>query len=99
MISIDWQSVLAYLLLGGSGIGGIGYAGHAAWKKLRSLKPAEPKLRAADEPAPSGAVEWVTDIVAAMGDAPDTSKLAALKAGATRDTARSLRIAELEAKP
>jgi hypothetical protein len=99
MISIDWQSVIAYLLLSASGLGGIGYAAHAAWTKFRSLKPAEPKQRAADEPAPPGAVEWVQDIDAAMGDAPDTSKLAALKAGATRDTARSLRIAELEAKP
>jgi hypothetical protein len=101
MISIDWQSILAYLLLGVSGIGGIGWGVKAAWPKIKALKP-KPSgevTRAADEPAPPGAVEWAVDICEAMGTAPDSSKLAALLAGSTRDHARALRIAELEAKP
>ena len=99
MISIDWQQLIAYLLLGGSALGGIAYGGKIAWSKFRTAKPASPSERSADEPAPPGAVEWVADICEAMGDASAESKLAALTVGSTRDNARALRIHELEAKP
>ena len=53
--------------------------------------------RSADAPAPTGAVEWVKDIVAAMGAAKAETVLKALEDGATRDQARMIRISELEA--
>ena len=98
MISIDWQQIMAYLLLGGSGIGGLIWGGKAAWTKFRSGKPATAE-RSADAPAPAGAVEWAVDICKAMGDASADSKLTAILLGVTRDGARQARIAELEAKP
>lgn len=98
MIQIDWQQVVAYLLLGGSGIGGLIWGGKAALTKFRSGKPASTE-RSADAPAPAGAVEWAVDICKAMGDASADSKLAAILLGVTRDGARQARIAELEAKP
>lgn len=102
MISIDWQQVIGAVILAASALGGIAYAGRAAWTKFRTAKPATPadsSERSADEPAPPGAVEWVADICDAMGNAPDSTKLGALLAGSTRDHARALRISELEAKP
>lgn len=99
MISIDWQSILAYLLLGGSGLGGLIWGGKAAWTKFRTEKPADKASRAADAEPPAGAVEWVEDIIAAMGSAPDSTKLVALQNGYSRDLAKTLRISELEAKP
>ena len=98
MIQIDWQQIIAYLLLGGSGIGGLIWGGKTAWTKFRSGKPASTE-RSADAPAPAGAVEWAVDICKAMGDASADSKLAAILLGVTRDGARQARIAELEAKP
>ena len=101
MISIDWQSILAYLLLSVSGLGGIAWGGKTAWAKLKTFapKPEGEVTRAADEPAPVGAVEWLEDMWGAMGDASDTSKVEAAKAGCSRDQACMRRIAELEAKP
>jgi hypothetical protein len=102
MISIDWPQLLGALLIGVSGIGGIGYGGKLAWAKWRSLPAGEtpiPPGRAADEPAPSGAVEWASDIATAMGAASPQSKLDAILSGCTRDKARALRITELEAGP
>ena len=99
MISIDWQQLIAYLLLAASGLGSIAYGGKIAWSKFRTSKPKTADARSADEPAPPGAVEWVADICEAMGDASAESKLAALTVGSTRDNARALRIHELEAKP
>ena len=98
MISIDWQQIIAYMLLGGSGIGGLIWGGKTAWTKFRSAKPATAE-RSADAPAPAGAVEWAVDICKAMGDASADSKLTAILLGVTRDGARQARIAELEAKP
>ena len=95
MIAIDWQQIIAYLLLGGSGIGGLIWGGKVAWTKFRSGKPASSE-RSADDPAPDGAVEWVEDIVVAMGEASAESVLRALRDGASRDDARSRRIGELE---
>ena len=97
-MTINWQQVIGSILIGGSGIGGAIWAAIVAWKKFRSGTPATTE-RSADAPAPEGAVEWAEDIVNAMGDASAESKLNAILAGATRDKARSLRIAELEAKP
>jgi hypothetical protein len=100
MIAIDWQQVIAYLLLGGSGIGGLIWGGKAAWTKFRSVaKSSEESKRSADAPAPAGAVEWAVDICAAMGDASAESKLTAILNGHTRDAARKFRITELEGKP
>ena len=98
MIQIDWQQIIAYLLLGGSGIGGLIWGGKAAWTKYRSGKPTTSE-RAADDLPPNGSVDWATDICEAMGAASAESKLKAILGGATRDDARKLRIAELEAKP
>ena len=98
MISIDWQQVIGWILIGGSGIGGTIWAAIAGWKKFRTSNPAATAERSADAPAPAGAVEWLTDVCKAMGDASAESKLAALIQGATRDQARMLRIAELEAR-
>lgn len=99
MIAIDWQQIIAWLLLGGSGIGGLIWGGKVAWTKFRSAKPDEETPRSADEPAPPGAVKWVLDIDKGMGSASAEAKLAALKVGASRDHAMALRISELEAKP
>jgi len=100
VISIDWQQVIAYILLGGSGIGGTVWAGVAGWKKFRTgaTSPATTE-RSADALPPVGSVEWAVDICEAMGAASAESKLKAILGGATRDDARKLRIAELEAKP
>lgn len=98
MIQIDWQQIIAYLLLGGSGIGGLIWGGKTVWTKFRSDKPATSE-RAADDLPPTGSVDWATDICEAMGAASAESKLKAILGGATRDDARKLRIAELEAKP
>jgi hypothetical protein len=101
MISVDWPQLIGALLIGVSGIGGISYGGKLAWAKWRSLPSGEtpiPPGRAADEEPPPGSVEWVRDTCTAMSLAPDSLKLAALQAGATRDKARSMWIAELEAK-
>ena len=100
MISIDWPQVIGAILISVSGLGGLAWGGKTVWTKFRAAKPAgEQPSRAADEQAPVGAVEWVLDICEAMGSAPDSSKLAALKIGSSRDHARALRITELEAKP
>jgi len=104
---INWQQVAAYLLIIVGIAGVIVVAIVVAWKKYRTRKPAVivqgadpvPVVRSADEPAPAGAVEWAADICSAMGTAPDSSKLAAILSGVTRDQARGLRIAELEATP
>jgi|688.fasta_scaffold03878_14 hypothetical protein len=98
MISIDWQQVIGSILIGGSGLGGAIWAAIIGWKKFRTGSPATAE-RSADAPAPEGAVEWLTDVCKAMGDASAESKLAALIQGATRDQARMLRIAELESLP
>jgi hypothetical protein len=98
MISIDWQQVIGSILIGGSGLGGAIWVAIAGWNKFRTANPAATVERSADAPAPAGAVEWLTDVCKAMGDASAESKLSALIQGATRDQARMLRIAELEAK-
>lgn len=99
MISIDWQQVIAYVLLGGSGIGGLIWGGKTAWTKFRNVKPATVEGRSADALPPLGAVDWAIDICESMGAASSDTKLKAILGGATRDDARKLRIAELEAKP
>lgn len=97
MIQIDWQQILGWLFLGGSGLGGLIWGGKTAWTKFCSGKPAATE-RAADDPPPVGSVEWAVDICEAMGAASAETKLKAILGGATRDDARKLRIAELEAK-
>jgi len=99
MISANWSQIAGAVLIVVSALGGIVYGAKVAWTKFHDRKPAGETPRAADEPAPDGAVEWAKDICEAMGTAPDSSKLAALLAGSTRDHARALRISELEAKP
>ena len=99
MISIDWQQIIAYLLLGGSGLGGLIWGGKVVWTRFRSAKPATVEDRSADALPPLGAVDWAIDICESMGAASSDTKLKAILGGATRDDARKLRIAELEAKP
>lgn len=98
MIQIDWQQIIAYLLLGGSGIGGLIWGGKAALAKFRSGN-GDVKARKADDPAPFGAVEWVEDITAAMSGASADTILRSLRNGHSRDVAMGVRISELEAKP
>jgi len=99
VISIDWQQVIGSILIGGSGLGGAIWAAIAGWKKFRTAKPAATGERLADQLPPTGSVDWAVDICEAMGAASAESKLKAILGGATRDDARKLRIAELEAKP
>lgn len=102
MVSIDWTQVIGGLLVGSSALGGIAYAGRAAWKRMKALPPGTTAVapgRAADELPPAGAVAWAIDISESMGAASAESKLKAILGGATRDDARKLRISELEAKP
>lgn len=98
MIQIDWQQIFGWLFLGGSGLGGLIWGGKVAWTKFRREKTATIE-RAADDPPPFGSVDWAVDICEAMGAASAETKLKAILGGATRDDARKLRIAELEAKP
>jgi hypothetical protein len=102
MVTIDWQQLLGWLLVGGSGLGG------AVWGFLKLIPrsnstlvpgPANSKLpnaRSADAPPPLDAVLWVEDICDAMAGASAESKLGELLKGSTRDAARAARIAELE---
>jgi hypothetical protein len=99
MVSIDWPQVIGAILIAVSGFGGLAWGGKAAWARFRVAKPAGETQRAADEPAPDGAVEWVSDICEAMGEASAESKLTVIRAGSSRDQARAWRINELEAKP
>jgi hypothetical protein len=100
-VSLNWQPIVGGLLLA---VGAV-VAGVQWWRSrphaAQTAKPAkgESQKRSADEPAPPGAVQWVNDIIVAMGAAKADSVLAALADGATRDKARMLRIAELEGKP
>ena len=99
MISIDWQQVIGWILIGGSGLGGTIWAAIAGWKKFRTGAKTAITERAADDLPPAGSVDWAVDICEAMGAASAETKLKAILGGATRDDARKLRIAELEAKP
>ena len=98
MISIDWQQVIGWILIGGSGMGGAIWAAIVGWKKFRTSSPAATAERSADAPAPAGAVEWVKDIQKAMGGASAESVLLALVTGYTRAEAQQMRITELESK-
>jgi len=94
-VSLNWQPILgAVLLIAGAIFGGV------QWWRSRpaSLQPSQSQKRSADAPAPPGAVQWVNDIMLAMGAAKADSVLAALADGATRDQARMMRISELESK-
>lgn len=100
-VSLNWQPIVGGLLL----IAGAVFAAVQWWRSrpvhqqaAQTGKPAQSQKRSADEPAPPGAVQWVNDIMLAMGDAKAESVLSALADGATRDQARMLRIAELEGK-
>lgn len=105
MLTIDWQQLLGWLLVGASGLGGAVWgflkitAGRSpAWSTLTPV-PTDSKTanaRSADAPPPEGAVAWVADLCEAMGDASADSKLAVILIGSTRDAARAARIAELE---
>jgi hypothetical protein len=99
MVSIDWPQVIGAILIAVSGLGGLALSGKTAWTRFRAAQPAGETQRAADEPAPDGAVEWAFDIATAMGAASPQSKLDAILSGCTRDKARALRITELEAGP
>jgi hypothetical protein len=99
MVSIDWPQVIGAILIAVSGLGALAWGAKAAWERFRVAQPAGETQRAADEPAPDGAVDWVSDICEAMGSATAESKLKALLVGSTRDKARALRITELEAGP
>jgi hypothetical protein len=99
VISIDWQQVIGSILIGGSGLGGAIWAAIAGWKKFRTSATTATVERAADGLPPVGSVDWAVDICEAMGAASAETKLKAILGGATRDDARKLRIAELEAKP
>ena len=100
-VSLNWQPIVGGLLL----IAGAVFAGVQWWRSrptgqqgAQTSNPSQSQKRSADEPAPPGAVQWVNDIMLAMGAAKAESVLSALADGATRDQARMRRIAELEGK-
>lgn len=105
MLTIDWQQLLGWLLIGGSGLGGAvwGFLKITAGPKSAGvLAPIDSKAanaRSADAPPPEGAVAWVADLCDAMGDASADTKLSVILIGSTRDQARAARIAELEEVP
>ena len=102
---------IVLLVLGGSGTAIIAVYMAYQWLKTRkAAKPTvvpspvtpdkgvagDTAVRGADDPAPTGAVDWIKDIKSAMGGSSPESILAALLAGETRDQARYRRIKELE---
>ena len=93
MVQVNWQAVFGILLI----VSGGGWSAYQWWAGKRTANPPEATVtRSADEPPPPGAIEWVNDIYAAMGEASAESILTCLAGGATRDEARSARIKELE---
>jgi len=95
MISIDWQFLVAIVLLTIGAGGTLFLLGKQLYKFFWNPFPEE-SARGADDPAPPGAIEWVEDICIAMGSAPSTSILNSLRAGQSRDQARAARIVELQ---
>ena len=95
MVSINWQFVIASILLAGGAGGTLFLLGRQVYSFFTKTT-AGAKVRGADDPAPPGAVEWVEDICGAMGSAPAGTMLSSLKAGQSRDQARATRIAELQ---
>jgi len=93
-IELNWQPIFGAILLTGAAA----TWGWQAWRSWRSAQVSDPLTvkRLADEPPPVGAVEWVQDICGAMSGAEAESVVVCLRAGATRDQAKSARIAELE---
>ena len=105
MIAINWPFAIGILLIGGGGLAltviGLRWLvkhGLPKWPRIESkpADPKEPQPRSADEPPPPGAVEWVKDIVKAMGVAPADDVLGCLTLGYTRDEAQRRRITVLE---
>lgn len=100
MVDVNWEPIVGSALLAIGAVWSL-IAGGLAWIR-RSKAPAattvtaDPLARSADSGPPPDAVAWVVDIVDAMGMAPESSKLAAILAGLTRDQARAKRIQELE---
>jgi hypothetical protein len=101
VVSIDWQQLLGWVLVGGSGLGGVVWGILKAttglksgWRTLTPVPTAN--VRSADALPPDGSVLWVEDLCQAMGDASAESKLAVILSGSTRDGARAARIRELE---
>lgn len=92
-IAINWAFVGGIMLIC---LSPVIWFSPAILRRLRAVIPRKNSKRSADAPAPPGAVEWVTDIVEAMGAADAETILKALRDGATRDQARMIRIEELE---
>ena len=106
-ITLNWPLIGGVLLIASGAIFGAAQIGVTLWKRRASAVPRVPVVNTVGEkpPRPSDmkpsidAVDWVKDIVHAMGSASADSVLASLTAGESRDEARSRRIAELEATP
>lgn len=106
-VTVNWSYVIGALLIAVGGLGSLPAV--LKWlavpktgvtpverKVSTPTKVADPLPRSADEVAPVDAVEWVLDICKAMGDAKADTVVSALKAGVSRDAAKSIRISELE---
>lgn len=102
-VSLNWQPTIGGLLLiAGAVFAGVQWwrsrprsprdwldpkpSSTEEWlKRIDGEKP--PRKRAADEPAPIGAVEWVEDICGVIQGAPDSLILSVLKKGGSRESA------------
>jgi hypothetical protein len=110
VISLDWSNIIGSFLLIAGLCGVIIVVGvwladkfnasSRDWIQIDQIetKPDKPTAtRSADAGPPPGAVEWVVDIIHAMGAAHASCILEALSDSCTRDQARARRIEQLEA--
>ena len=99
-MELDWPSIIGTLLAGFGGLGSLLYGGKWFMTQRKAIvAPISTEARSADAGPPPEAVEWVLDIIHAMGAAHASCILEALSDGCTRDQARARRIEQLEATP
>jgi hypothetical protein len=98
-MELDWPSIIGTLLAGFGGLGSLLYGGKWFLAQRKAIiAPIATEARSADAGPPSGAVEWVVDIIAAMSESQASCILEALEDGCCRDQARARRIEHLEAR-
>ena len=95
-LSINWPMIVGTLLVSAGGAWTLISGGLWLRRRRPASKAPTTSSRGADDPPPPGAVEWVADLVEAMGQADAEMVLQALKDGDCRDKARHRRIEQLE---